>query len=53
MDPEAFEKVGDVGRSGEGDSGPADGRLGCVGVRSTSGVVGVDIEEGAIDQGIY
>lgn len=43
VDPEAFEGVGDVGRSGEGRAGgTVEGRLGCVGVRSMSDVVGVD-----------
>lgn len=43
MDPEAFEGVGEAGRSGEGSvGGTVNGRLGCVGVRSMSGVVGVD-----------
>lgn len=43
MDPEAFEGVGEAGRSGEGRAGgTVKGRLGCVGVRSMSGVVGVD-----------
>jgi hypothetical protein len=43
VDPEAFEGVGEVGRSGEESvGGTVDGRLAWVGVRAMSGVVGVE-----------
>ena len=43
VEAEAFDGVGAAGRRGEESTGgTVDGRVGCVGVRSMSGLVGVD-----------